>query len=270
MRIMSIDVGGCISARPQYGITQDTGGHITYILGEMTALARRNDVASAEIVTRLFDDPLLDPVHSQSFEQVAPKVSITRIDSGNRRYLAKEALEADRAAFTQALIAELSSGRTLPDIIHAHFADAAEVANEIGRVFGIPFVYTAHSLALDKAATMSTVDDGMRRRIDHETAAIANAAAVIGSSRDECERQLVAYPGAQIGKIHCITPGTHKLLRDHKAKAEALIAPFLREPGRPIILAIARPVWKKNLAALIDAFGSDPRAGSRSAPAALR
>ena len=259
MRIMSIALGGCIRARPQYGITQDTGGHIAYILGEMAALARRSDVASAEIVTRLFDDPLLDPIHSQPCEQIAPNLSIFRINSGNTRYLAKEALEADRAAFTQALIKELSSRRTLPDIIHAHFADAAGVANEVRREFGIPFVYTAHSLGLDKAATIRGIDDGLRRRIDQEAAAIANAAAVIGSSRDECERQLLAYPGAQIGKIHRITPGTHKRLRDHKAKAEALIAPFLREPGRPIILAIARPVWKKNLAALIDAFGSDPR-----------
>ncbi|WP_379923620.1 HAD-IIB family hydrolase [Erythrobacter sp. R86502] len=257
MKILSIALGGCICARPQYGITQDTGGHIAYVLGEMAALARRSDVASAEIVTRLFDDPLLGPIHSQPCEQIAPKLSITRINSGDTRYLAKEALETDRAAFTQALIKDLSGRCTLPDIIHAHFADAAEVADEIRRVLGIPFVYTAHSLGLDKAATMTGIDDALRRRIDQEAAAIANAAAVIGSSRDECERQLVAYPGAQIGKIHRITPGTHRLLRDHTTKAEALIAPFLREPGRPIVLAIARPVWKKNLAALIDAFGGD-------------
>ena len=257
MRIMSIALGGCIRACPQYGITQDTGGHIAYILGEMAALAERDDVQSAEIVTRMFDHPMLDPVHSQAVEQIVPKLSITRIDSGDTRYLAKEALEADRAAFTQALIKELAGRKTLPDIIHAHFADAAEVADEIRRVFGIPFVYTAHSLGLDKAATLTGIDNGLRRRIDQEAAAIANAAAVIGSSRDECERQLVAYPGAQIGKIHRITPGTHRLLGDHKAKARALIAPFLREPERPVVLAIARPVWKKNLAALIDAFGGD-------------
>ena len=257
MKIMSVALGGCLNARPRYGITQDTGGHIAYILGEMEALSQRDDVENAEIVTRLFDDPLLDPVHAEPCEQISPKLSITRINSGNTRYLAKEALEADRTAFTQALIAELSGRRFLPDIIHAHFADAAEVANEIGSVFGIPFVYTAHSLGLDKAAAMTRIDDGLRRRIDQEAAAIVNAAAVIGSSRDECERQLLAYPGAQIGKIHRIIPGTHTLLHDNKAKAQALIAPFLREPGRPIILAIARPVWKKNLAALIDAFGGD-------------
>lgn len=259
MRIMSIALGGCIRACPQYGITQDTGGHIAYILGEMAALAERNDVQSAEIVTRLFDDPLLGPVHSQACEQIAPKLFIKRINSGNKRYLAKEALDADRAAFTQALIKDLAGRDTLPDIIHAHFADAAEVADEISRVFGIPFVYTAHSLGLDKAATMLGINEGLQRRIDQEAAAIANAAAVIGSSRDECERQLVAYRGAQIGKIHRITPGTRMLLGDHKAKAQALIAPFLRKPERPIVLAIARPVWKKNLSMLIDAFGSEPQ-----------
>ena len=258
MRIMSIALGGCISACPEYGITQDTGGHIAYILGEMTALAERDDVVSAEIVTRLFDCAALGRKHAEIREHISDKLMITRIDSGNRNYLAKEELAADRAAFTAALIADLTTRTHRPDIIHAHFADAAEVAKAVRDVFGIPFIYTAHSLGRDKAASLDVIDQAMNSRIAEEAAAIVSADAIIGSSRDECERQLLAYPGARIGTIHRITPGTRTQFIDHRAKAQALIAPFLRNPARPVILAIARPVWKKNIAALVEAFGNDP------------
>ena len=128
MHIVSLALGGCLKAEPvRYGITEDTGGHITYILGEMDALARRDDVTLAEIVTRRFDDPRLGAAHALEEEWVAPKLLIRRIDSGDRRYLAKEALSADREGFTRAFIADLRRRERLPDVIHAHFADAADV-----------------------------------------------------------------------------------------------------------------------------------------------
>ena len=160
--------GGCLTADPAYGITEDTGGHITYILGAMRALSRRDDVTSAEIVTRLFDEPHLGSIHAQSSEEVSPKLTITRIDSGNRAYLCKEELARDRAAFTRALIADLEARADLPDIIHAHFSDAADVARAIRKRFGIPFIYTAHSLAHDKAAAMGDRCAEMADRLAEE------------------------------------------------------------------------------------------------------
>ena len=41
--------------------------------------------------------------------------------------------------------------------------------------------------------------------------------------------------------------------------AVELVAPFLRDPMKPMVLAIARPVHKKNLCRLIEAFGSSSR-----------
>ena len=243
-----------------YGITEDTGGHITYILGEMRALAARDDVAMAEIVTRRFDDPSLGAIHNRRDEILGPKLRIKRIDSGNARYLAKEELARDRDAFTHALIADLEARDRLPDIIHAHFADAADVANAVKRALGIPFIYTAHSLGMDKrrAGDTSSVLDA---RIAQEDAAIGNASAVIGSSRDECERQIGAYPSARLDRIYVLEPGVGEpdLVDRHRRAAIDLIAPFLRDPGKPIVLAIARPVRKKNLLTLIEAFAGDDR-----------
>lgn len=258
MHIVSLALGGCLKAEPvRYGITEDTGGHITYILGEMEALSRRAEVAMAEIITRRFCDDRLGEIHAAPFEWISPKLLIRRIDSGNARYLAKEALGADREAFAEALIADLQSRERLPDLIHAHFADAADVARRIERVLGIPYIYTAHSLGIDKRVTMAQPSKGLDARILEENRAIAGASAVIGSSRDECERQLLAYPAARIGTIHRLIPGIDRAQGSVKTSAAVeLVAPFLREPMKPMILAIARPVRKKNLTRLVEAFGN--------------
>jgi sucrose-phosphate synthase len=257
LHIVSIALGGCLRSEPvSYGITEDTGGHITYILGEMRALARHPRVSQAEIVTRLFNEPHLGEVHVRAREEIAPGLAITRIDSGNRRYLAKEELRADRAAFVAALIAELRSRERLPDLIHAHFADAADVAAQVQRALGIPYIYTAHSLGLDKRETLEAPCAALEARISEEARAIGGAAAVIGSSRDECERQLVAYPTAEPAKIHRVVPGIslEPATAESLSGARNLIAPFLRDPSLPIVLAIARPVHKKNLDTLVQAF----------------
>lgn len=260
MHIVSLALGGCLKAEPvRYGLTEDTGGHITYILGEMEALSRRGDVRFAEIVTRRFDDAHLGTIHATAVEQVNPKFCITRIDSGNPSYLAKDALREDRRAFTEALIEEFRARERVPDLIHAHFADAADVAIAVEQALGIPFIYTAHSLGFDKRAVMADHSDAIEARIAEENRAIARARAVIGSSRDECERQLAAYPSATIGKINRLVPGIDRAHDARISDATDLVAPFLRDPKKPMVLAIARPVHKKNLVALVDAFAGSER-----------
>lgn len=260
LSIMHIALGGCVRGEPRYGLTEDTGGHITYILGEARALARRADVAQCEIVTRLFDAPELGAIHAREREIVGPGLVITRIDSGDRRYLSKEALHADRRAFTEALARVLRGRATLPDAIHAHFADAAEVAKAIRDEFGIPFVYTPHSLGHDKAQCCGVQAEELRFRLEEEARAIGAADAVVASSRDECERQLMAYPTARQERIWRIRPGIDQRRASEAeiAAARLLVEPFLRDPTRPIVLAIARPVRKKNLVALVRAFGESP------------
>ena len=266
MHILAIALGGCLRAPPvRYGITEDTGGHIAYILGAMAALARDPRVTRADIVTRLFDDPALGNVHAQPREAISAKSEIIRIDSGNRHYLAKEDLARDRAAFTRALIEFLRASDRRPDIIHAHFADAADVARQVRNELGIPFIYTAHSLAHDKAAMMQN-SPALAARLKEEDRAIAAADAIIASSRDECERQLPAYPSARFDRIHRLRPGVDvaDVRRSDLIRARRLVEPFLRQPSRPMILAIARPVHKKNLVRLVEAFGSSRELSARA------
>ncbi|MEN3973446.1 HAD-IIB family hydrolase [Sphingomicrobium sp. XHP0235] len=266
LRIGMIALGGCIKAPPiAFGLTPDTGGHITYLMDEALALAERADVAAVDIYTRRFDAPYLGPEYAEAEERVSDKVRILRVSSDNPRYLSKEALADDLAGWTAALIERLEQ-EPRPDIFHAHFADAAAAASAVRERFKIPYVFTAHSLAADKSDAMRELSEGLTRRLAQEGAAIAGADAVIGSSRDECERQLMRYEGARPERIHHVAPGVARIpegAADTNA-ARRLIAPFLREPGKPFLLAIARPVEKKNLVALIDAYGCDKELRKRA------
>ncbi len=263
MHILHIALGGCLKAPPvAFGLTEDTGGHIAYVLGAAAAQAERADVSLVEIATRLFEDPALGSAYSVPVEQISRKCRIRRIGTADRRYLAKDALSREVGAFTGALIAEMEADDRLPDLVHAHFADAARVAMELRDRFGIPFLFSAHSLGLDKPCPAGRKPEDSNQRIAEEAVAIGAADGIIASSRDEAERQLLSYASARRGRILPIAPGidsppTRGRTRRIK-EAKSLIAPFLRDIKRPIVLAIARPVHRKNLDGLIDIFGTLP------------
>jgi sucrose-phosphate synthase len=249
MRILHLAFGGCLKAPPvEYGVTEDTGGHIAYVLGAAMAQARREDVSSVDIVTRAFDDPDLDAVHSRPEEPVAGKCRILRLSTRNRAYLSKEALTAEIPALEQAFCEMIAALPYRPDVIHAHFADAARAARCASDRFGIPWVYTPHSLALEKGADAET------GRVADETRAIGSAHAIIVSSQDEADRQVARYDTGAAGRTHRVPPGVTMGASPGPGPALRLISPFLSAPHKPIILAIARPVRKKNLDTLLRAY----------------
>lgn len=251
MRIMHLALGGCLGgSEVRYGLTEDTGGHIAYVLGAAAAQARRVDVAAVEIVTRAFDDPRHDPVHADPETLLMPKCRILRLRGATPDYLEKDALAGELPVLTSAFL-DLLKRVPRPDVIHAHFADAAELALAAREAFGIPLLYSPHSLALQKTPS----GRGDDTRIARERRAITQADAIIASSQDEADRQIAAYDPDAAGRTWRIAPGVETDAAADGQRALRLIAPFLREPGKPLIVAIARPVDKKNLGALIDAFG---------------
>lgn len=54
-------------------MTEDTGGHIAYVLGAAMAQAKLPEVEEVTIVTRLFDAPELGAVFAQAAEDIALK-----------------------------------------------------------------------------------------------------------------------------------------------------------------------------------------------------
>ena len=261
MHIVHVALGGLLKAPPvAYGLTEDTGGHIAYVLAAAAAQAARPGTR-VEVITRRIETPH-GAAYAAPREAVAPGLDIVRLDDGDPRYLSKDALSARIPDIAAALRAHLAAGPR-PDVIHAHFADAAEAARPAARAMGIPLIYTAHSLGIDKREAGGT-GPALAARIAREDAAIAGAAAIVASSRDEAERQLMLYPSADPARIHRVMPGIAPAAPADPARAAALTAPFLREPGRPMVLAVARPVEKKNLPALVEIFARTPGLADRA------
>lgn len=262
MRITHVALGGCLSAPPvPYGLTEDTGGHIAYVLGAAVAQGERPEVEAVEIVTRRFEEPALGTRYAAATERVSAKVTLRRLSTERTVYLEKDALEAELPALTAAFLDGIAAGPR-PDVLHAHFADAAVLCRAASERFGIPWLYTPHSLGAEKRGPGA--GPALGRRIAREREAIAKAPAIVVSSRDEGERQVTAYLPEAAGRVHRLNPGRTQPACDDPARARALVAPFLRAPEKPVILAIARPVAKKNLAGLLRAYAASPALQERA------
>jgi len=255
MHIMHVALGGCLKAPPvDYGVTQDTGGHIAYVLGAATAQARRNPATRVTIVTRAFDDATLGAVHARAVEHVAERVHVRRLRTDEPRYLTKAALEAELPLLRDAFAGMVHEDP--PDVVHAHFADAFFVVVETARRAGARLLYTPHSLSLNKQRCADVpAEGGAPARLARETRAIREADAIVVSSEDEVRHQVERYDPSAGTRCVVVPPGISLADSSGTELARALIDPFLDDPERPFLLAIARPVPKKNLPALVDAYG---------------
>ncbi|GAB3675668.1 HAD-IIB family hydrolase [Salinisphaera aquimarina] len=278
MFIMHIAIQGCLRAHDvEYGITADTGGHIRYLLELAQASARDHDVERIDIVTRAFDADFSEGDYRQACEYLNPKVRIVRLPTPDPGYRAKEELWDQLPAFSDALVDYIDGLERAPDVLHAHYADAAEVAASVKARRGLPFVFTAHSLGMAKArygratpdseADRADLPAALARRIGFENTALGEAGLIVASSRDEAELQYADYPDYRPGAIRVIRPASDLQVfaqAQSTAQVQQMLARFLSDPDKPALLAIARPVTRKNLASLIRAYGESPALQARA------
>ncbi|HEV7930093.1 MAG TPA: HAD-IIB family hydrolase, partial [Nitrosospira sp.] len=104
-----------------------------------------------------------------------------------------------------------------------------------------------------------------RRRIATEEAVLQHASLLITSTPQESaeqyglytnyhpERAIVIAPGTDISRF---APPSRRILPE--PEVAGIIDRFLTNPRRPLVLAICRPEIRKNLGALIAAFGNSP------------
>ena len=112
--------------------------------------AMRGDVRKMVILTRLVDDTDYSVDYASPVEHVSPKLSIVRLPCGPKGYIPKERLWPYLDEFTDAALQYLSKTGDRPDVVHAHYADAAAVAVQLCAVLGLPLVFTSHSLGRQK------------------------------------------------------------------------------------------------------------------------
>ena len=256
----------------ELGRDADTGGQTKYVVELAKALGERDDVRQVLLLTRKVVDPSVNDDYAQDIEVLSDKVQIVRIACGEPGFIRKELLWDSLDAFCDNTLTYFQQTTGLPDILHSHYADAGYVGARLSRQTGVPLVHTGHSLGRGKRKQLlasgvepAEIEEAYQisRRIDAEEDALSVAVRVITSTRHEIDQQYAMYDFYQPERMRVVPPGTDlEAFHPPLPKAQRLAPPiakelerFLSDPGKPIILALARPDPKKNLIRLVQAYG---------------
>lgn len=273
--IMSLSVHGLVRGTDiELGRDPDTGGQVSYVVDEARALAAHPDVERVEVVTRQVFDKRVDRQYALPEEPLSLGARIVRLPFGPKRYLRKESLWPHLDSLLDELIRHVRSTGRIPDLIHGHYADAGYVGSRLSQLLGVPFFFTGHSLGRVKRARLlaggkdaAKLDERYRfpERIEAEERALESASVVIASTNQEVEDQYQLYDNYHPEGMEVIPPGVD-LDRYSPAGPDWKPPPladdlerFLREPDRPMILAVARPDERKNFEGLIRAYGGSDK-----------
>lgn len=281
--IQLISIHGLIrSNQLELGRDADTGGQTKYVVELAKALARHEDVAQVDLVTRLVADKRVSADYSAPIEEIGPGARIVRIQCGGRRYLRKELLWPHLEEFIDKTIKFITGQDRIPDIFHGHYADAGYVAMQLAAAFDAPFFFTGHSMGRNKLEKL--LADGMKKseinrqykidtRISIEEKIIAAADLIITSTQQEIDRQYGLYENGGTATCTVIPPGIDldafypyydsqfDLLTEEAKQIRLTLQTelhrFWTRPEKPFILALCRPDHRKNISGLIEAYGSN-------------
>lgn len=274
--IALISVHGLIRGKDlELGRDADTGGQTKYVVELARALARLPDVAAVDLFTRLVDAPEVDADYSKEIEPLENGARIVRVVAGPPEdYIPKEFLWDHLDSFVDNMLTFIREAERVPDIIHSHYADAGYVGSRLAHFFDVPLVHTGHSLGrvkrrrlLASGLSSDEIDRryNMLRRIEAEELTLTSADRVITSTHQEIEEQYEFYDCYHPDRMRVIPPGTDLKLfyppegDEWKASISQEICRFLHDPDKPMILALSRPDTRKNIGALVDAYGGSTR-----------
>ena len=269
--LVLISIHGLIrGSNLELGRDADTGGQTLYVLELAEALAGRDDVDRVDLVTRRVVDPAVSADYAEPVEELSEKLRIIRVSAGPEEYLPKEQLWDHLPTFVDQLYDYFRDQDRWPDILHSHYADAGWVGSRLSQLTGIPLIHTGHSLGRDKRRRLLAGGLGrdeieerynMVRRIEAEELTLATAERIITSTRQEIEEQYERYDYYQPEQMRVIPPGTNLQQFTPPTGNElelpqfALLTRHLKDPQRPIILALSRPDKRKNITKLVEAYG---------------
>ncbi|MGM0404048.1 MAG: glycosyltransferase, partial [Thermodesulfobacteriota bacterium] len=269
---------------PELGRDADTGGQVLYVVELAKHLAKRDDIRKVDLFTRLISDRNVSEDYARPIETLSDKCRIVRIQCGGKKYMRKELLWPHMDEYIDKTIKFIIRENDFPDVLHGHYPDAGYVAMNLANIFGLPFIYTGHSLGIGKKQKL--INDGMKEsdvkriyKIDTRIAAEENilksADLVIASTNQEKTDQYGSYMNSDFPDYKVIPPGIDvdrfypfyhdRLPEEEKSEMEKYaqanllkqLDRFLVFPDKPLILALSRPDKRKNITGLIQAYGED-------------
>ncbi len=283
MYLQLISIHGLVRGRNvEMGRDADTGGQIRYVLELAKTLADHPAVEAVDLFTRRVRDRRVSPDYGQDIEELSDNCRIVRLPCGGGRYIRKERLWPHLDDFVDGMIAFTTREGRTPNFVHGHYADAGYVAKEVSAVFGVPFIFTGHSLGkpkldylLEEGWTVAQADKelAIERRINVEQECLAAADLVITSTRHERDHQYGKYHKSDDLRIEVIPPGTDlerffpyydyemptvdidERFKQARVRLGNDLARFYVGNDKPLILALCRPDRRKNIGALIEAYG---------------
>jgi sucrose-phosphate synthase len=269
---------------PEIGRDRDTGGQVKYVLELVEALSENEHVRKVDLFTRRIADKRISSAYSAPVEKINDKARIVRISCGGSSYRKKENLWDYLDEFTDKTIRFIEQEDDYPDIVHGHYADGNYIAQQLAKIYGIPFFATGHSMGRNKKRML--LNQGLTEeklnntykidyRINVEESVIRNADYVIASTGHEIETQYKDYEAIKEARVVVIPPGVNtkvffpyyrvnmpsfKMSLEQEQALNRLnqeIERFLFNPAKPLIVSIGRADKRKNFEALIRAFGED-------------
>jgi sucrose-phosphate synthase len=272
------------SQRMELGRDADTGGQINYVIELGRHLSRTKEVEKVDLFTRLIVDKTVSEDYAQPIEKVNEKFRIVRIQCGGRKYFRKELLWPHLDEYIDKTIKFIKRENAIPDVVHGHYPDAGYVAMHLSRIFGVPFVFTGHSLG--RAKKQKLLNEGSKEaeinkkyKIDHRIAVeeelLKYTDLIVASTTQEVNNQYGKYqngdlpdfqvipPGLNLDKFypyyHDILPESEKSEAEMYAQASILqeLNRFFIHPDKPLILALSRPDERKNISGLVKAYGEE-------------
>jgi sucrose-phosphate synthase len=264
----------------ELGRNSDTGGQTKYVMELANALSEKSEIGKVEIITRLISDKDYSADYSKEIEAVNDKLKIIRIGCGGKKYIKKELLWDHLEEFSDNSIKYIKANKLFPDIIHSHYADAGYVSTNLTKFFGVPLVYTAHSLGIVKMKSLLADEHSPEeierkynfiKRIHAEEDVIFYADKIITSTEHEIGEQYIYYSNLSKEKFAVIPPSInlnrfypYHSRADDNFETQAIrdnirteFWNFYSRLDKPIILSICRPDKRKNISGLIAAYGED-------------
>ena len=285
LHIVMLSLHGLVRGHePELGHDADTGGQIKYVIELASALAEQDGVERVDLVTRLIDDPSLSDDYAKPLERLSPGANLVRVAAGGNDYIRKELLWPHLDEFVKAVEDYYRRQGLKPDLVHGHYADAGHVASRLADIWQVPLVFTGHSLGRNKrrvlradGMTADEIEEQYRisHRIEIEEAVLERADLVVASTKQEVSKGYELYDAAASANFEVIAPGIdverfypyyydlddafepQEDIVKARVRMRREIARFLREPEKPLILAISRPDRRKNIEGLVRAYGED-------------
>tara|TARA_B100000965_G_scaffold34900_1_gene25786 strand:+ start:119 stop:2251 length:2133 start_codon:yes stop_codon:yes gene_type:complete len=275
LRLLHLHLHGLIRSHDlELGRDSDTGGQTLYVLELVKGLAARPEVENVQLFTRLIVDRRVSSDYSKPIEKICDSAEIVRLPFGSKRYVRKELLWPYLDDLADQIVQKLQQEDQLPNWIHSHYADAGYVGSLVSRRLGIPLVFTGHSLGREKQRRLlaAGVDYdqleqtySISKRIEAEELALAHSNLLVTSTRQEAEDQYARYGNFDSNNVEIIPPGVDSnrfypfdSIPQEEKDLDRMFEPFLKDINLPPLLAISRAVRRKNIPALLEAFGRSP------------